>query len=196
MAQLSGDSHPSPPVLSPASASSLPAAARRGLVGLPHSVDAWHSCGGAERIARACDSRPCSSLGRGSQDDRRQTSSRSSCRSARRQRARPSIADGRELDSDLRDDDSTYRTGASIRRLYIEGSGGDLGPHSFIRWSQLSEPAYGTTNFMNAGVVLLPMMLADVARPPAGEPPGASLDPPGSRPLRDFPQPHRPELAG
>jgi len=80
--------------------------------------------------------------------------------------------------------------------LYIEGSGGDLGPHSFIRWSQLSEPTYGTANFMNAGVVLLPMMLADVARPPAGEPPGASLDPPGSRPLRDFPQPHRPELAG
>ena len=57
--------------------------------------------------------------------------SRSSCRSTRRQRARPSIADGRELDNGFTDCDSTRVRARSIHRLYIEGSGGNLSPHSF-----------------------------------------------------------------
>ena len=130
-AQLLGDAHPSPPVLPLASASPAPADARRGLVGLLRSADAWHSRGGAGRTARARDRRPCSSVGLGSQGDRRRTSSRSSCRSTRRQRARPSIADGRELDNCFMDCDSTRVLARSIHRLYIEGSGGNLSPHSF-----------------------------------------------------------------
>jgi hypothetical protein len=130
-AQLFGDSHPSPPVLPLASAPPASADARRGLVGLLRSADAWHSRGAAGRPARARDRRPCSSLGLGSQGDRRRTSSRSSCRSTRRQRARPSIADGRELDNCFTDCDSTRVLARPIRRLYIEGSGGNLSPHSF-----------------------------------------------------------------
>jgi hypothetical protein len=114
-----------------ASASPAPADARRGLVGLLRSADAWHSRGGAGRTARARDRRPCSSFGLGSQGDRRRTPSRSSCRSTRRQRARPSIADGQELDNCFMDCDSTRVLARSIHRLYIEGSGGNLSPHSF-----------------------------------------------------------------
>jgi hypothetical protein len=55
---------------------------------------------------RARGRRPCRNLGLGNQDDKRRTSSRSSCSSTRRQRARPSIADGRELDNDFKDNDS------------------------------------------------------------------------------------------
>jgi hypothetical protein len=152
-AQLLGDSHPSPPVLPLASASPAPADVRRGLVGLLRSVDAWHSRGGAGRPVRARDRRPCSSLGLGSQGDRRRTSSRSSCRSTRRQRARPSIADGRELDNCFMDCDSTRVLARSIHRLYIEGSGGDLGPHSFHPRSELSEPTLQHRHFLSPGVV-------------------------------------------
>jgi hypothetical protein len=155
-AQLLGDSHPSPPVLPLASASPAPADVRRGLVGLLRSVDAWHSRGGAGRPVRARDRRPCSSLGLGSQGDRRRTSSRSSCRSTRRQRARPSIADGRELDNCFTDCDSTRVLARSIHRLYIEGSGGDLGPHSFHPRSELSEPTLQHRHFLSPVWSLVP----------------------------------------
>ena len=152
-AQLLGDAHPSPPVLPPASASPAPADARRGLVGLLRSADAWHSRGGAGRTARARDRRPCSSVGLGSQGDRRRTSSRSSCRSTRRQRARPSIADGRELDNCFMDCDSTRVLARSIHRLYIEGSGGNLSPHSFHPTVRIIGATLQHRHFLSSDVV-------------------------------------------
>lgn len=45
------------------------------------------------------------------------------------------------LDRDLRPDDSTAGTGSSIRRWDSEGSGGDLGPHSFPSVRIIRTPA-------------------------------------------------------
>ena len=130
--QFFGDPHQSALGVSPASAPLTPAGARRDLLGPRCSADAAHSRFDEALLAPARGTRRCSRHALGSRAYTRGMLSSSHGTAIRRPRARPSAAEGRKLDNDVRIDHRT-QVRAVHPPLVHEGPGANLAPPSSIR---------------------------------------------------------------